>query len=127
MSCNNNTISARRKAGKLNLYIEQGATFLIPFVYKEDGIPVDLTGVTAAAQFREKVSSLAPVISLTSEPDGGLEIVPLEGKIVMTISAEITKALKAYGGVWDMLLTMADGSKVRILNGRFEVSRGVTR
>lgn len=126
MSCNKKVVSARRRAGQLDLLIEQGATFQIPIVYKQDDLPVDLTGVVAKAQFREKISSLVPVISLES-PDTGLEIVPLEGKIIMTIDAATTAALKAYAGVWDMLLTFPDTTKVRILGGKWTVSRGVTR
>lgn len=126
MSCNKKVVSARRRAGQLDLLIEQGATFQIPIVYKQDDLPVDLTGVVAKAQFREKISSLVPAISLES-PDNGLEIVPLEGKIIMTIDAATTAALKAYAGVWDMLLTFPDDTKVRILGGKWTVSRGVTR
>lgn len=126
MSCNKKVVSARRRAGQLDLLIEQGATFQIPIVYKQDDLPVDLTGVVAKAQFREKISSLVPAISLES-PDDGLEIVPLEGKIIMTIDAATTAALKAYAGVWDMLLTFPDDTKVRILGGKWTVSRGVTR
>lgn len=126
MSCGKKVISSQQKAGLLDLDIEQGATFTIPIVYKKDGNPVNLTGVSARAQFRERINSAQPVIALTS-PDGGLVITPLEGKIVMTIAPAVTAALKVYKGVWDMLLDFPDGSKVRILNGKFKVSRGVTR
>lgn len=126
MSCNTQIASTRRRAARLDLYIEQGTTFEIPIIYKQDGLPVDLTGVTAHAQLREKVSSLVPLVDLAS-PDNGLVITPAEGKIVMTMTAAQTQALKVYKGVWDMLLTFSDGTKVRILNGQFTVSRGVTR
>ena len=128
MSCSNNkAVSARRRAKQLGLYIEQGTTFSIPIVYKEDDTPVDLTGAVVRSQFREKVNSAAVLLDLDSGPGGGLVITPLEGKIVMTITDAQTSALKVYFGVWDMLITFASGEKFRILKGEWELDRGVTR
>lgn len=120
------TISARRRAGKLNLYIEQGASFEIPIVYKQDDQPVDLTDCIVRSQLREKVSSKDPLINLDSQV-GGITLVPTEGKIIMKITATQTAELKVYKGVWDMIIIFPTGEVVRILNGSFEVSRGVTR
>lgn len=127
MTCDKKTVSARRRAGKLNLYIEQGATFEIPIVYKQDDQPVDLTGCVIRSQFREKITSKEPVISLGSNPEAGIVIDPLAGKITMKISATQTAELKVYSGVWDMVIAFPNQEVVRILNGSFEVSRGVTR
>lgn len=128
MSCNSNqAVSARRRSKRLDLYIEQGATFMIPIVYKENDLPVDLTGATVQSQFREKINSAVALLDLTSEPGEGLVITPLEGKIVMTITDEQTKDLKVYKGVWDMLITFPSGEKFRILKGEWELDRGVTR
>ena len=128
MSCNSNqAVSARRRSKHLDLYIEQGATFMIPIVYKENDLPVDLTGATVQSQFRERINSAVALLDLSSVPDGGLVITPLEGKIVMTITDEQTKDLKAYKGVWDMLITFPSGEKFRILKGEWELDRGVTR
>lgn len=124
--CQKKTVSARRRAGKLNLYIEQGATFQIPIVYKEDDAPVNLTGAIVKSQFREKVSHNTPLISLGSD-SGGIVLDGPNGKITMTITAAQTGALKVYAGVWDMIVTFTNGEVIRILNGSFEVSRGVTR
>ena len=128
MSCSNNkAVSARRRAKQLGLYIEQGTTFSIPIVYKEDDLPVDLTGATVRSQFREKIHSNAHLLELTSSPGGGLVVTPVEGKIVMTITDVQTSALRVYAGVWDMLITFANGEKFRILKGDWELDRGVTR
>ena len=128
MSCNSNqAVSARRRSKRLDLYIEQGATFMIPIVYKEDDLPVDLTGATVRSQFREKINSAVALLDLTSAPGGGLVVTPLEGKIVMTITDEQTQDLKVYKGVWDMLITFPSGEKFRILKGEWELDRGVTR
>lgn len=128
MSCSSNkAVSARRRSKQLDLYIEQGATFMIPIVYKEDDVPVDLTGATVRSQFREKINSAEPILDLSSEVGGGLVITPLEGKIEMTIADDQTEDLKTYKGVWDMLITFANGEKFRILKGNWELDRGVTR
>lgn len=127
MSCNpTSAVSARRRAKRLDLYIEQGADFEIPIVYKEDDVAVDLTGCTVRSQFRERINSADPLIDL-STPDEGLVLDGPAGKITMTISAAQTASLKIYKGVWDMLIIFPDGSLFRILQGAFEISRGVTR
>lgn len=126
MSCTpTQTASTLRRAKNLNLHLEQGAQFMIPIVYKEGDDVFDFTGATVKCQFREKVSSVTPVIDL--ELGNGLELTPLEGKIVMTITAQQTAAMAIFKGVWDMLITLPSGEKFRILTGEWEVSRGVTR
>lgn len=127
MSCNGRqTASSRRRAKRLNLYIEQGADFVLPIVYREDGEPVDLTGATIEAQLREKVNSANALISLGTA-SGTISIVPLEGRVIMRIDAAQTENFKIYRGVWDMRVTMPDGERFRLLTGEFEVGRGVTR
>lgn len=128
MSCNKtSTVTARRRAKRLDLIIEQGATFEIPIVYKEDDIPFDLTGATVRSQFREKLNAAVPVLDLSTEPNEGLVVDGPAGKITMTIPAAQSAALKVYKGVWDMLITMPDGTFFRILQGAWELDRGVTR
>lgn len=126
MSCTpTQTASTLRRAKNLNLHLEQGAEFTIPIVYKEGDEVFDFTGADIKCQFREKVSSPTPVVDLSV--GSGLELTPLGGKIVMTVTAAQTAALAVFKGVWDMLITLPTGEKFRILTGEWEVSRGVTR
>lgn len=128
MSCTTNTtVSSARRSKQLNLLIEQGATFSIPIVYKEDALPVDLTGATVQSQFREKINSALPLLDLSSAAGDGLVISPLEGKIVMTITGAQTDVIKIWTGVWDMVITFPSGEKFRILKGQWTLDRGVTR
>lgn len=127
MTCNSTpTVGSRRRAKKLNLEIDQGAVFNLPILYREDGVAVDLTGATAAAQFREKINSTSVVIGLTTAA-GGLVVDGAAGRITMHIPATVTAALRVYKGVWDMLVTLADGEKFTMLTGEWKVRRGVTR
>lgn len=126
MSCTpTQTASALRRAKNLNLHLEQGAQFTIPIVYKEGDTVFNFTGATVKCQFREKVSSPTPIVDLSV--GSGLTLTPLEGKIVMTVTAAQTAAMTVFKGVWDMLVTLPSGEKFRILTGEWEVSRGVTR
>lgn len=126
MSCTpTQTASALRRSKNLNLHLEQGAQFTIPIVYKEGGVVFDFTGADVKCQLREKISSPEPTISLTL--GSGLTLTPLEGEILMTITAAQTAAMTAFKGVWDMLITLPSGEKFRILSGEWELSRGVTR
>jgi hypothetical protein len=128
MSCTTNTtVSSRRRSKQLDLLIEQGATFSIPIVYKEDTLPVDLTGATVHCQFREKINSPLALLNLSSGVNGGLVVTALEGKIVMTITGAQTDVMKIWTGVWDMVITFPSGEKFRILKGQWTLDRGVTR
>lgn len=126
MSCTGKkSLAARRRAKNLDLLIEQGATSDLVIIYKEDGVPVSLDGATVHAQFRERISSPTALIDLSV--GDGFSLVPAEGKILMVIAPAKTKDLKIFSGVWDMLITFADGSKFRLLKGKWELDRGVTR
>ena len=128
MTCTTNTtVSSRRRSKQLDLLIEQGATFSIPIVYKEDNVAVDLTGATVRCQFREKINSAIPLLDLSTDAGEGLVLTPLEGKIVMTITDIQTEDMKIWAGVWDMLITFPSGEKFRILKGHWTLDRGVTR
>ena len=55
-------------AAKLDIYIEQGATFTLGLVWKDANTdPIDLTGYTARMQLRSNVAEETPLMSITSE------------------------------------------------------------
>lgn len=113
-------------AGKLDLTIEQGATFR-HVLYWTDAAdqPINLTGYTARMHIRDTVSSTTPLLQLTTE-NGRITIVGAEGKVTLFVTAADTAALTWITGVYD--LELVNGSEVtRLVQGKIRVSKEVTR
>lgn len=114
-------------AGKLDLYIEQGATFLKSLLWKtSDDDPIDLTDYTARMQIREKLKDENPVIELTTE-NNRIILGGEEGTITLTISADDTSDLTIKKGVYDLELVSGGGVVTRLLEGAITVAPEVTR
>lgn len=115
-------------AASNELEIDQYATFQTSFTWKtkSTGLPVDLTGYTAALQIRRTPKDVDPVVSLTS-PSNGLVIDPLIGKVSVEISAAQTASMTPGKYVWDLVLTSAALKKKRLVEGTATVDVGVTR
>lgn len=123
-------------AGKYNLYIEQGATFVRQCVYKdENGDPVNLTGYALAAQIRRSYSdpTIAQSITITIAD----QTIPANvGKFTMYISAVDTSAIPVNPAIdfennltnytWDLELENL-GYVVRLLQGNVYISPEVTK
>ncbi len=125
------------KAGRYNIYIEQGSDFeRYVFLKKLDDSAIDLTGDTFVGQIRSKVTDPAAItqfrfdVADQTDPD-------LVGRVKMYLTAEDTlifpmgrapdqrRLIKKF--VYDVVRVRADGSKMRILEGTIEVSAGVSR
>lgn len=120
-------------AGKADLYIEQGADWLVTiFLYqdKQQIIPFDLTGYNVEMQIRKEAGSCnitaAPAISIVDAASG---------KIECRLTSAETQAIPVRGRsydemtdyVYDMYIKKApDGARRRVLNGYVHVSPGVT-
>lgn len=114
-------------AGKYDFYIEQGATFYQPIVWKdENDDPVDLTGYTARMQIRKTVKSTDPLISLTTT-NGRITLGGAQGTVTLEIAAEDTADFTTFCGVYDLEVEASDGTVTRLLEGQVEISREVTR
>ncbi len=114
-------------AGYLDLYIEQGATYAQPIVWKDsNGDAVDLTGYTARMQVRKTISATAVIIELTTE-NGRITLGGDNGTITLEITAEDTAALEQFAGVYDLELEASNGFVTRLLEGQVTVSKEVTR
>lgn len=116
------------KPAKHNITIYQGATLRDVTTWKSGNpaTPVDLTGCTARMQVREKVESVSPLLSLTTE-NGGIALGGVAGTVTINISAEATAALTWKSGVYDLEIEFADGFVRRLLQGSVSVSPEVTR
>jgi uncharacterized protein YcfL len=120
-------------AGTANLTVEQGATYSATItVNNANGSPYDLTGCSVASQIRQTYSSEQVLVTPT------VTIANAEaGQISFVLSASQTASLKVKPAdgpekrttsyVYDILVTLADSTKLRLIEGLIEVSPGVTR
>lgn len=112
---------------KVNLSINQGATFRHKFTW-QDGKkrPVDLTGYTARLQARETIESPTVIVNLTSE-NGGIVLGGTAGTVSLYLSAAATAAITAKKLVYDLELVAPNGDVTRLVGGAIAVSPEVTR
>lgn len=132
------------KPGVRHLEIPKGATFSEPLLYStvppslwtppmtpEEvvavGMPVDLTGYSAAAKGRARIADASPVWSLSSAPGGGITLGGALGTITLAMSAAVTAALAPGSGVWDLELTSPGGEVIRLMKGTYEITEEATR
>jgi hypothetical protein len=117
----------------LDFQIFRGATFRESIQWSagdppEEANPVDLTGCSMRMQMRANYDSPDPaLISLTSEPEGGIIIDAEIGKFTFYLSAENTVGLPAIKGVYDVKIEFSNGDVERFLQGKISVSPEVTR
>ena len=113
-------------AGIYNATIDQGATWSVTVTYTDsNGVPINLTGYTAAMQVRQQYSSTDADLTLTS-PSGGIVITGATGVIVITMTATQTLSLAEGFYVYDVELT-SGSFKDRMMQGQLTVAPEVTR
>jgi hypothetical protein len=79
-------------------------------------VPVDLTGVTAAAQMRDRpdglnVTNLAVAVTLPN---------------IVNVSLTATASAAAVTGAWDLQLTYTDGTVTTVVAGPVQVLKDIT-
>lgn len=115
-------------AVKVNLVIEQGATFRKTWTLKDaDGNPVDLTGYTARSQARPAVDSATTLWDLTSSPAAGMTVDGPGGSVTMEHTDEETAAFAWSRGVYDVEIESPTGDVARLSEGSVRVKPEVTR
>lgn len=90
--------------------IFQGATYDNTFVWKQDGVVVDLTGCTARAMGRLVYTDASPVWSITSAA-GGIVIDGTAGSVRLILSDTVTAALAANPAQGDLVQIEWDDSQ----------------
>lgn len=129
-------------AGKYNLQIDQGATYLRELQYTdENDNPIDLTDYSVRMQIRanfadfndsELYLSISSSISASSTESGfsltGLEknLPTTSGSLGLFISATDTDTFNFSEGVYDIELDN-NGEVTRLLEGKVLVNKSVTR
>lgn len=108
-------------------YIEQGADFLVPLVFKDSaGAAIDVTGYTARMHIRASRDDAATLLELTNA-NGRLVIGGANGTVTIKLTALETAAFTWTKGVYDLELVRPDGFVTRALEGRVSISKEVTR
>ncbi len=105
---------------RYDFMLSRGGTFGVPLRFKENGVPIDLTGYSARSQVREN-------------PDGGklicemeTSITGAEGLVTLTIPASVSAAIPSGAYCWDLKLTDGSGVVSYDIGGRFTVFPTVT-
>lgn len=111
-------------AGKLNILIEQGATFSkVLTIMGDNSTPVNLTGKTLRGQVRYNINDATPALTFTFTPANQTTN---PGVATWLAAAADTGAVTQSKGLYDVELV--DGSTVtRILEGTAFISLNVTR
>jgi hypothetical protein len=119
--------------GIFNLTIYQGSTFDLTFIWYANPCcgayvagggrqPVDLTGYTAAMQFR--TFPLSPTVEY--DASGNLTLGGPLGTIALSIPATATEGFTWWAGVYDLLLTDPSGNVTPLLSGTVTIIPSVT-
>jgi len=108
-------------ATKANLLIDQGATYSTSIdILDENGVAIDLTNYTGAAQMRKHYTSSNSIAF--SVGLGGAD-----GTLTLSMSANVTANITSGRYVYDVELTSNTGVVSRVLEGIVTVTPNVTR
>lgn len=114
-------------AAKIDLTIEQGATFRKTFRWRDStNTPIDLTGYTARMQIREEYDSSNYIIELTTA-NGGIAITEAEGVVDLFISDSNTAAITNKRGVYDLELITPSAEVIKFIKGAVIIIEEVTK
>ena len=109
-------------AGTYNFTIEQGATFTRLLTLKENNSVMNLTGYSAASQFRSTHDSSTVAGTITASVTNASA-----GQITLSMTASATGAVEEGIYVYDVEITASSGAVTRILQGQVTVTPEVTR
>lgn len=114
-------------AGDYNTVIDQGADWYINFQYEDsNGVPINLTGYTAAMQLRSLPTSASAVLTLTQA--NGITITGSTGLLEVHATATQTGNIDAGYYYYDLEITAPiTGVVTRLIQGQIEVNPQVTR
>lgn len=114
-------------AERYNLKIEQGATFRFDITYRDSaGVPINLTNHIVRMQVRPIVSSPTILVN-ASTTNGKIVVTPLDGRIVVTLSATETAALNFSNARYDLEIEAPNSVVTRLVEGSVVLSPEVTR
>lgn len=113
-------------AEQYSFVIDQGANWNLSITYKDSaGTAINLTGYTAAMQFRLTSSSATSALSLTT--GAGITITGATGTIAIAATAAQTGDMAAAKYDYDLEITSGTGVVTRLIQGVATVNAQVTR
>lgn len=107
---------------RVDLVIRRGDDFTKPFTIKNNGVAVDLTGVSFDSQVRSTKDS-GTVISTASVT----VVSATAGQIEWTVTDTQTAAWTETAMVYDIQATNVDGTIETIIEGKIKLDKDVTR
>jgi hypothetical protein len=108
-------------AGRLDLYYECGILKPIDIIYEDmDGVPVDLSGITARMDVREYVGAPTTIASFSSPTEITL------GGAAGTIQIRPPTTIPPGSYVYDLVLEAGGSVFERLVEGNFFASPAVT-
>jgi hypothetical protein len=111
-------------SAKFNLVCDQATTFNFQFQILNNQTPWNLTGYTGTMTVRPFVGASTTTV-VASTANGRMVFTPLQGRINVTLSADITADIVASRYSYDLVLD-SGSSVTRILEGKFIVTGAVT-
>lgn len=109
-----------------DMKIDQGATYRRVFTWKdEENQPVPLSGSTAKLQVRKDPEDITSVLTLTTDPNGGIVLDNPVGTIEVEVSPSSSNILPSDIYYYDLEIYTGTDTD-RILRGKFVVSRQIT-
>jgi hypothetical protein len=114
-------------AQRVDLSIDQGTDYRkpLPPILDAEGTPENITGATAAMQFRASIDAPNAVLTLTTE-NGGLVIDGEEGLIVPVIGHLVNAAMLPRVYVCDVKMRTSSGKLRRTHEGTAAINPQVT-
>lgn len=117
-------------ATRFDLLCEQGVdlSFAVDYRRGETDIPVEVGGGLVRMQARATMSASTPFLDIDSAEKGGILIKGASGQFHVFVPASVTATFNpTREAVYDLEFVDVDGRTSRVLEGRFRVTRQVSR
>lgn len=112
-------------AAKYDIALDAGSDFTLHLSFKsKTGQTLNLSGASARMQIKCKHSEEACFDELSTSNG---RIVIEDDRISLKFPHNVTENYEKNAGVYDIKLTQADGTVLRVLEGRVTATPGVTR
>lgn len=121
-------------AAHFDLALEQGTTYSQQITWRQPnnpdgtpGAPMDLTGATAHMQIRTANANSGGTVLQDLTNGNGLVLGGVNGTITINLTAGQTGALTTARAVYDLYVTLSNGTVNRLLEGSVTVDPTVTQ